>query len=515
MTTVNIENSKIHILILDDQPMWQVTTKEMCTDILLSIFSNDSTDLKKNKAQFFIASTVDQAKEILNENQIHLFLLDKDLGVDKSGQKISGVDHIQEFKSIQPFCQILMLTADNAVKDIAQAMRNGASDYLFKNDDDGQKEYRLEIIKKVLALHADQISKAKQVMTVNRGLYSNYVCKSPAMQRLDNKLLAVSESTRPILLLGATGLGKGAVARRISDLRKKSSEKPTREFVQLNIGSTEKNLVESLLFGTEPGAFTDASKQTKAGLLDIARDGDIFLDEIGDASLDLQLKLLKAVEEKEYYRVGGNKPIKTNARFIFATNKDIHSLIADGKFREDFYMRISVFEETLPPLNERKQDVPLIVDGFLQNACANFKNKKMTIEDFPDDLMQYFFRDEIHGNIRGIENDVERLVAHAIYDETGKPELQSWKKILGQSAQNYSRKPQVLTVDQLLNAKTHFLDKNFPGMWEITQILEKRILEEIEEKGLSIEQAAKVLKVSANTVWSRKKQFSAQSKERI
>lgn len=277
--------------------------------------------------------------------------------------------------------------------------------------------------------------------------------------------------------------------------------------MQINIGATEKTLVDSILFGTEPGAFTDASKHTKPGLLDAARDGDIFIDEIGDASLELQLKLLKVVEEKEFYRVGGSKPIKTNARFIFATNRDLQALIKESKFREDFYMRISVFEETLPPLSERKEDIPYIVQGFLEAACASAKNKNVQLEDLPDDLMNYFSRDEIPGNIRGIENDVERLVAHIPYDEFGKPQMQNWKKALGLNGLNQPRKSQVLSVEQLLNAKTNFLDKNFPGLWELNQIVEKRVLEEVNAKGLSLEQAAKVLKVSVNTVLARKKQY--------
>ena len=327
-----LQSSKIHILILDDEVMWQITTEEMCMDILRSVYS-DRKMISKDNFRFFIATTVDDAKEILDNHEIHLFLLDKDLGFDQNKIRISGVDLIAEFKSIQPLAQILMLTADTSTKDIAQAMKNGASNYLFKTNDENQRDLRIEVIKKTLEVYVDEILKAKSAGTSKKGLYANYVCQSPVMQRLDHKLLAMSESKRPVLILGPTGLGKGAAARRISELTKSSMNQEAREFVQLNIASTEKTLIDAILFGTEPGAFTDASKQTKAGLLDIARDGDIFLDEIGDASLELQMKLLKVVEEKEYYRVGGNRPIKTNARFIFATNKNIHELISQGKFK--------------------------------------------------------------------------------------------------------------------------------------------------------------------------------------
>lgn len=496
--------AKIKILILDDELMWQMTTEEMCTDILRTIFS-DRNLTTNNTIQFFKASTVETAKEILCENEIQLFLLDKDLGLDKNKKKISGVDYIAEFKSIQPLCQIIMLTADTSAKDIARAMNNGASNYLFKTNDEGQREYRIEVIKKTLEANLDETLKIKNQGPVKKGQYSNYVFRSPAMQRLDHKFQAISESKRSVLLLGPTGLGKGAVARRISQLSQKVLGQEKREFLQVNIAATEKNMVDSILFGTEPGAFTDAAKQTKAGFLDIAREGDIFLDEIGDASLDLQLKILKVVEEKEYFRVGGNRSIKTNARFIFATNRDLQELVREGKFREDLYMRISVFEITMPPLSERKDDISFIIQGFLQSICQEYKNKNITLEDLPQDLMGYFMRDEIPGNIRGIENDVERLVAHVRYDQFGKPLLQEWRKILSLQPNSYLRKSHILGVEQLMKAKTNFLEKDFPGLWELQNIIEKKVVDEILEKGIPVREAAKLLKVSVNTVLSKQR----------
>lgn len=203
--------------------MWQTTTKIMCGEILNSIFETN-TFREKPQVKFLIASTIEEAKEVLEDEQIHLLFLDKDLGTDPSStKKINGVDHIQEFKSLQPFCQILMLTADISVTDIARAMKNGASDYLFKSNDEIHKEHRIQVIRKSIEYYFDQLLKTKKLASTKHGLYSNYVFRSLAMQRLDNKLLACSESSRPILLLGATGLGKGAVSRRINELTKKLS----------------------------------------------------------------------------------------------------------------------------------------------------------------------------------------------------------------------------------------------------------------------------------------------------
>ena len=420
------EQEMLHIGVLDDQPMWRTTTVTLCSDILTGFAAEKGKSINEI-AKFHLAANVDEATDLLNNQRIHLLFLDKDLGVDSEKNKISGINFIQQFKSIQPFCQVIMLTADNSLRDMAQAFRNGASDYLFKSNDSEQREYRTEVIKKALSTYVDEINRTKSLLGVPGKMYSNYVCRSVAMQRFDKRLTAMSESSRSALIIGPTGSGKGEAARRVNELTRIFLGQEKRSFIQINIGGAEKSLAESILFGTEPGAYTDAAKQTKAGLLDLARDGDLFFDEIGDLSLDLQLKLLKVIEEKEYYRVGGNKPVKTNARFIFATNRDLQAMIAAKQFREDFYMRISVFEEALPSLNDRKDDVPQMIEGFLQSACTEAKKKIVSVEDFPADLMKYFLREDITGSIRGIENDVQRLIAHSKYDENGRPDLLQWK----------------------------------------------------------------------------------------
>lgn len=497
----------IQVLIIDDEPMWQSTTEGACRKIFSKLLEEKQQRFE-DQVKIICVSTIDEAKSILDDQKIHLVLLDKDLGIDETGKKINGIDSITELKSIQPLSQILVLTSDISTKDFARAIKLGATNYLFKTADEASTELRLEIIKKTFESFFGEVAKTKNSTLVRRSLYSNYVAESPAMQRLDQKLIALSETSRPVLILGDTGLGKGAAARRLNEFSRESKSQGSREFVQLNIGATERNLVDAILFGTEPGAFTDASKQTKAGLLDVARDGDIFLDEVGDASLELQLKLLKIVEEKEYYRVGGNRPIKSNARFIFATNKDLRGLVAEGKFREDLYMRISVFEVTMPNLMDRREDIPFLVSGFLATACSDHKSKNIELSDLPMDLVEYFRRDAIPGNIRGIENDVERLVAHSEYSDSGRPILKDWKKTLGVIAPVSWRKNDVLNTAHLQNMRTNFLDKDFPGLKELTELLEKRIFEEVHRKQYSVRDAAKILKISKNTITAKQKGLS-------
>ncbi len=500
-------SKNIQVLIIDDEPMWQTTTEGMCRKIFSKLVEEKTLN-STDQINFLCASNVTDAKDLLADSKIHLVLLDKDLGVDKKGKKLNGIDFLVELKSIQPLSQFLVLTSDVSTREIARAIKLGASNYLFKSFDDASTELRLEIIKKSFMSFFEDFAKTKNSSPGKKGLYSTYVCESPVMQRLSEKLNALSETSRPVLILGDTGLGKGAAARRLSEFSKDSKSQSAREFVQLNIGATERNMAEAILFGTEPGAFTDASKQTKAGLLDVARDGDIFLDEVGDASLELQLKLLKVVEEKEYYRVGGNRPIKTNARFIFATNKDLKKLVAEGKFREDLYMRISIFEIMMPKLSDRKEDIPALISGFLNRACAEHKNKQIEIHDLPKDLLEYFGRDEIPGNIRGIENDVERLVAHTKYDEGGRPNLKEWKKTIGLTVPVALKRNEVLNIAHLQTMRTNFIDADFPGLKIATEIFERRIFEELHRNETSIRKGAELLKISTNTYTTKQRQYS-------
>lgn len=502
----------INVLILDDQTEWLETTQVNCEMIFEEIKNESESFSSLADVRYFPCQTVDEATAILSETLIHLMLLDKDLGTSSDGKKLSGIDQITVFKTLQPFCQILMLTADMSPTDIARAIRNGASDYLFKSSGENTKEYRHEVIKRALEYFARDVDQAKAHLKSTGRIYSRFIASSPAMQRFENKLIAVSESSRPVLLLGDTGLGKGAAARRINELSAKHFEQDSRPFVQLNIGSTDKEIAEAKIFGTEPGAFTGAHNKTRPGLLDLARNGDIFLDEIGDASPELQLKLLKVIEEKEYCRVGGTTVIKTNARFILATNKDLRKMVESGAFRQDLYMRISVFEEMLPSLQERKSDLPEIVRGFLAHALSEFPKKKIRFEDFTPEMVKYFSRDDIPGNIRGIENDVVRLVAHTPVDADGKPDFRNWKKIL--SGASVPAGPEgLLTYKKIMSSKFDLREGSFPGLPELFKSIEQRILTDLKEQGSSLNESAKVLKISRSTIINRMKYYGLSGKE--
>lgn len=487
---------QVRILIIDDDDLSRANARLLCEDLIQKIEAEDG---KQNYSLTIVdVSTIEDGIEALAENPVHIIFLDKDLGLRADGSAIDGIDHIKELLAVQPFSKILVNTGDTSYREVTRAMREGATDSFMKNSAPDFIEYREAVVKKALNLSHDDLKRARIENKKTTGLYSNFVCESPAMQRFEEKMMAMAESSRPVLLGGATGLGKGAGARRLNQLRAKHLAQKDRPFIQEKIGGMQDALVQSTLFGTELGGFTDASKETKHGLIDLATDGDIFLDEIGDTSLNIQKKLLKVVEERRYMRVGGRVAIKTNARFIFATNKNLKELVAKGLFREDLYRRISAFEENIPSLEERKSDLPGIIEGFIKNSLEDHPAKRIELSDLPTDLLAYLTRDEIPGNIRGIENDVTRLIAYVPVDGAGRPNFKDWRKILGFESRSVAGKKSlsVLELKHFTSLETNFLTKDFPGLKEAKAIFERKLLLEATHKYPNLTDTARVLGIS-------------------
>jgi DNA-binding NtrC family response regulator len=230
------------------------------------------------------------------------------------------------------------------------------------------------------------------------------------------------------------------------------------------------------------------------------------LDEIGDASAEMQLKLLKVVEEGFFKRVGGRVEIKSNARFIFATNRDLKALVEAGKFRLDLYYRIAAIDIEVPPLEERKSDLPEIIRGILRNHLKEQPRKKVAYEDFPDDLLQHLTRDKIPGNIRGIDNDILSLVTFSTMDANGVLNLKDWRRTLGIDVKPAKKmKLDALEMSHLRNLDTNLLTNDFPGMKEFELLLERKILQEAKSKNLTLNEARKILKISKSTLHNRAK----------
>jgi PAS domain S-box-containing protein len=238
-----------------------------------------------------------------------------------------------------------------------------------------------------------------------RGPNPVFRSKSPSMERLLAMLPAVSDSTSSILIQGETGTGKEVLARAIHSL----SPRKDGPFVAVNCGAIPESLLESELFGYKKGAFTGADRD-KPGRFALAEGGTLFLDEIGDVSPALQVKLLRVLQEREYEPLGGTKPVRADVRLVSATNADLARLIADGKFRRDLFYRINVINLALPPLKDRKEDIPDLASGFLASFSAKM-NKK--IDGFAPEVFSRFYAYDWPGNIRELENVVERMVVLA------------------------------------------------------------------------------------------------------
>lgn len=308
----------------------------------------------------------------------------------------NGVDFIIDIKKHAPNAEIILLTAHGNIPDGVQAIKNGAFDYITKGDDNRK-------IIPIISRAIETVNKKKK--TENDSANSKYsfdsiIGESAEIKQTINIAKKVAETDVSILLTGETGTGKEVFANAIHNASKRK-EYP---IVAINCSAFSKDLLESELFGYKAGAFTGAVKDKK-GLFEVANQGTIFLDEIGEMSFDLQARLLRVLETGEYIKVGDTKPTKVNVRIISATNRDLKKEIETNNFREDLYFRLSVFEIHLPPLRHRKGDVELLAKAFLDRFAKklNKEIKGMTAE-----VISVLKSSEWRGNIRELRNIMER-----------------------------------------------------------------------------------------------------------
>ncbi|MFH1762468.1 MAG: sigma-54 dependent transcriptional regulator, partial [bacterium] len=306
-------------------------------------------------------------------------------------------------KQISPECQILMMTAHDDSKIAVEAMKAGAREYLTKPFEMDE----LVMLLKQAAKEQDLKSENKELKNQLKDRFSieNIIGKSGSMQAVLKMVDQVASKEVTVLVRGATGTGKELIAKALHY----QSPRGQGPFVAINCGAMPENLLESELFGHEKGAFTGAVAR-KQGKFEIADKGAIFLDEIGEISLNIQVKLLRVLQEKEFSRVGGNEIIKTDARIIAATNKNLEKAIKSGDFREDLYFRLNIFPIIVPSLNERGEDIPLLIDFFI-NKFSN-RNLKISTE-----AHRILIRYNWPGNIRELENTIERAVILCEGDE--------------------------------------------------------------------------------------------------
>lgn len=341
-----------------------------------------------------IGRDVNEGTKILKENKIDLVLTDLKLP-DKDGLEILKVS--KEDNQIRP---VIIMTAYGSIESAVSAMKCGAFDFITKPFD---TDHLLLLIKR--AIETQKLVKEnillKEEFATQLGL-PKIIGKSNKILNVAQMVQKVSNTKTTVLLLGESGTGKELFARAIHNI----SSRRNYPFVPINCAAIPRELLESELFGHEKGAFTGADTK-KLGKFELADKGTIFLDEIGDMELSIQSKLLRAIEEGEVERIGAIKPSKVDVRIIAASNKDLEKLVEEKKFREDLYYRLNVFPIRIPPLRERKEDIPLLVEFFINKYCTEMKT---SIKDISKEAIDILMSYEWKGNVRELENVIERAI---------------------------------------------------------------------------------------------------------
>jgi DNA-binding NtrC family response regulator len=318
---------------------------------------------------------------------------------------ISGLDLLKKIKEIDDTIPVIVVTAFGSVEKAVEAVKLGAFDFITK-------PFTVESIE----IKIDKALRAKKLAQENKELaleneylrsefasdFSEIIGTSKGVMGVFNQIEKVADANSPVLILGESGTGKELVARAIHY----NSHRRDKPFVRVNCAALAQTLLESELFGHEKGAFSGAIRR-KPGRFEIAQEGTIFLDEIGDVPPEVQVKLLRVLQEKEFERVGGTETLKMKARLITATNKNLTELVRENKFREDLYYRLNVVPIYLPPLRERKEDIPLLVSHFIKKYSAEAKKQ---ITGISDSALQMLVKYDFPGNVRELENIIERAI---------------------------------------------------------------------------------------------------------
>jgi len=367
------------VLIVDDE----VGTRESLKMIL-----------KKDYA-VFLAKDAEEAMLQSREHSPDVILLDIIL------PDLDGLKLLEKIKQKEPDAIVIMITATKTVKTAVEAMKLGAYDYVTKPFD--VDELRL-IVSRALSTQALE----KEVRYLRKEIdksfvFENIIGKSKAMKEIFGIVRQIADTKSTILVMGESGTGKELISRAIHY----NSNRKNYPFVTINCAAIPETLIESELFGHEKGAFTNAIEK-KLGRCEAAQQGTLFLDEIGELSLATQAKILRFLEEKEFNRVGGSKTIKVDVRLITATNKDLNQLIKKGAFREDLYYRINVVPIIVPPLRERREDIPSLLDHFIKKYNEE-GNKR--VQGVSKEALALMMNYEWPGNVRELENSIERVIA--------------------------------------------------------------------------------------------------------
>ena len=368
------------ILLIDDEP-----TIRMLLSRILELEGYEVLKAKDRATALYI----------LNKQEVQVVLCDVFL---PDG---NGVDMVQELQPLAPNAKIILLTAHGNIPDGVQAIKNGAFDYIVKGDDNRKIIPIVSRAMDAIAAEQKQQSKKKDVR-VNTVTFGNIVGKSPALAHVISQASKVAATDVAVLINGETGTGKELFAQAIHN----ASHRSAGAFLALNCSAFSRELLESELFGYKEGAFTGAVKD-KRGLLEEANHGTVFLDEIGEMALELQSKLLRVLETGEFVKVGDTKTTRVDVRIISATNRILKEEIANGRFREDLYFRLSVFRIELPPLRQRREDILLLAQHFAERFS---KQIGCPVPALSPDAKSLFLSYPWPGNVREMMNTMEHAL---------------------------------------------------------------------------------------------------------
>ena len=440
---------KAKVLVVDDEVIIRDSLRDWLTDA---------------NYQVFTAENGAKALEIIQQQGLRIVIADLVMpGMD-------GIELMKRAKEISPNVEVIIVTAYGSIPTAITAMREGAYDYIEKPFCPERAEILIDKLVEHQELIEENLSLHQKLE--ERYRFENIIAKSPKMQQVIEVIKVVARSNATVLITGETGTGKEVVARAIHS----QSHRHGKPFVALSCAALPESLLESELFGHEKGSFTGAYAQKK-GKFEVANRGTLFLDEIGEMSANIQVHLLRVLEEKEFTRVGGNEPIKVDVRVISATNRDMKQAIASGQFREDLYYRLNVVNIELPPLRERREDIPLLAQHFLKKFAV--ENQK-EIAGFSPETTDFLLRYDWPGNVRELENTIERAV------------------IL---AQNPVIEVADLTQQNLMPA--HPIS---PAI-SLKQVEKNHILNVLTETGGNYTEAARILGISRMTLYNKAKAY--------
>ena len=448
-------SNEVKILVVDDEPIIRDSLRDWLNDEGYEILT---------------AENATKGLEILEfENPVISI-------VDLVMPGIDGIEFLRRAKEIQPDIEVIVMTAYASIATAISAIKEGAYDYI-------EKPFSLERITLLLDKLVDHRKLVKENLSLQEKLderdkVDDIVTRSPKMRQIIELTRVVANSNATVLITGESGTGKELVARAIHS----HSPRSKRSFVAVSCAALPESLLESELFGHEKGAFTGASMRRK-GKIELAHNGTLFLDEVGEMSPNIQVHLLRVLEEREFTRVGGNELIKVDVRLVSATNRDLQVALRDNKFREDLYYRLNVVTIDLPPLRERTEDILLLAEHFL---------KKFTIENmkkvtgFSKEVTEFLFKYPWPGNVRELENTIERAV------------------ILAQE--------EVIQLKDLLQKNSPLVISS-PADYTLREVETRHIRDVLNDTGGNYSHAAKILGISRVTLYNKVKKYKIDVKE--